>query len=428
MKSILKMVGLLLLISESVSAHILPMIYPGFEQCPLPKQEYFYIRIMPSPILDGFVSYELCPLIQDDNKDVYLIQSERQKLTSNNYYHDLILSNCQRPYQINSNQAPVYFDVRDLETVLEEDENREIQKMISVFFVAGVSAYFTGAVISPPLLGWIGSGVVGYLSSDIASQALEVAHPFQTDNLLITRMEYFLGAQSQGMDMYWPILPNEVVTFSECYDACNQKSLQTMALEPTSIHDLKRSLYSSNVVLKPTESITNQNPSHSLNHCTLSCRDKLIFQRKSIHDLWRSYFLKSIYQTGYQPNMYSRSIHHSNVANHSLESLMKTYHQKNGLSVSAWKPAMDNQGVLIPNHYTHQDHIIFQSFGSNKRYRICDALRINAFNNYKKTSGRYSYDQWLKYACHFDEHSQCREFFNSPIQTGHEICTILTEN
>jgi hypothetical protein len=416
---------IMFIFSPLVQAHVLPL--PMYSE--LPKSEYWYVRIIPSPIMEGFASYELCPLIQDHNKDQFLIFSEKQKLDMGNYHHDLIHPQCQRPYQISSRAPSVYFDMRDLDRVLSIDEELEAIKTIGVVGVSMAAMWATGGLVAPALAGWVTSAAVGFGAGELTDVVLDHAIPIEMDMLQFTRIEYFTGAHGRkGQDLQWPILPEDVLTCGECYRSCDiERKKSQDAAEKMRKEEKKRDLLQiSPLVLKPTESITNQNPLNHVDTCAYQCRG-LPTERPSVKKLWKDLFLKTIYEAGNQ-NYIRKGPEQKDMTGADKNKLFEVYHDEKRMDWSAWVTARDILGKPIANHFTHRSNVEHTGHHYTKRYHLCDHMRLVSFEKYRSLGGKLKLDQWMETKCSYDKSQRCRDFFDSEVQTGNEICTVLSED
>lgn len=95
-------------------AHIFPTMYQGYEKYHLDAKQY-YIRVLPSPHLDGYYSYSLCPIFYN-NMDLFV---NNQRILGDRYAHQMQHEECIYPY---ASSKPVYFRVYDLKSTLNSDD------------------------------------------------------------------------------------------------------------------------------------------------------------------------------------------------------------------------------------------------------------------------------------------------------------------
>lgn len=397
----------------------------------LPPKDFYYIRILPSPILEGYASYEFCPLIQDENKDRFLIRSARQRLQSNNYYHELILLDCKRPYQMDPAADPIYFDLRELDDVLGEDDRQEMAKMVAIaavgLAVGGATFYIVPTFLMGGIVAWEFSGEAMDVTEEILDHLYPIhrdnTYPIQQDDIQMTRVEYFMGEHGKGSDMNWPIVPTEVETFGECHMSCKARKYKEYEMKRHQDELSEKSLYFSNLTISPTESISNQDPMARQDKCALECFDRPNVKRMGMKQVWEDLFLKTIYKAG---NKYVRGrgpVNPDIAETDDLYLLMKRYHEQKRFDLSAWKPVIDDRGNIIPNHYTH----ITNAWYRDNNDELCDYTRKVSHVKYKQFGGKLPLDQWMMKVCSYDNSKNCREFYDSPVQTGNEICTGLSE-
>ena len=416
MKKNICIVILLICLVNQAQAHIFPKndLNP---QYPIPKNEFIYIRIIPSSVMEGFVSYELCPLIQGENKDKYLLYTERQHLRGGDYHHDLILSDCKRPYQLNPVAPKVYFDLRDLDQALNRDDDEKRNAMIAALTVSVAAGMVTGGMVSGPLLGFVvsSSGMyVGYKISDPIADQMFFIHK---DWYMWSRVEYFMGDQiGFGSDLFWEVQPKEIPTFGECYSSCQVEEAKRYEKEKKSeaqkMKDLRYDDYKKQMS-QHSETTNSMSPFYGKNPCQLQCQ-YYSAERYGMHQIWKDLYLDTIYRAG---NVLDTD---------DSKKLNQYYDDPKHFKDSAWEIVREKAGQLVPNHYTHKAD---EESGARKpaRYYLCDYVRRKAYKKYQSKGGTLRFKYWLKQKCEFSDDMKCRDYYDSDIQSGEEICTVLMD-
>ncbi|MCC7460518.1 MAG: hypothetical protein IT286_04360, partial [Proteobacteria bacterium] len=225
-----------------------------------------------------------------------------------------------------------------------------------------------------------------------------------------------------------PILPEDVLTCGECYRSCDiERKKSQDAAEKMRKEEKKRDLLQiSPLVLKPTESITNQNPLNHVDTCAYQCRG-LPTERPSVKKLWKDLFLKTIYEAG-NKNYIRKGPEQKDMTGADKNKLFEVYHDEKRMDWSAWVTARDILGKPIANHFTHRSNVEHTGHHYTKRYHLCDHMRLVSFEKYRSLGGKLKLDQWMETKCSYDKSQRCRDFFDSEVQTGNEICTVLSED
>jgi hypothetical protein len=446
---------------STTSAHVFPEVYPMYKGKRVPLSQYYYIRIMPSPILEGFASFELCPLMQDENQDKYLVESEKIK-SFGYYHHDMIHPKCERPYQMNPLGPPIYFDLRVLDDILSEDDIKVALEQLAPDLAAAGAAYVTFAALNPWLVGFsVGSALwyantaaifgassmMGYYTAEATSQAIEqsthskrnaenkqelisgITKSKQQALLIdqnqareltrITRIEYFAGEQAdEGEDIKWPVLPDGGQTYDECHQRCRNNKDQK---KPTREN---KHLIDTNMIPHATETIASMNPMLNFDDCEKACQGHPI-KRTTMQGIWKDLYLNTIYKAGYESkwNQHSKN----ELDDITDKQLHDRFHHGKHLDGSLWVTAMDHNKNKVSNHYTHKANAHHPELSSTKRYPLCDYMRLQKYKQYRVNGGHQEFAEWIETTCDFDDKFQCREYLKAPIQTGDEICTVLSE-
>lgn len=432
MKKIIFMI--LVIFCNHAQAHVFFKSYPQYTRkgtpwnFPIPKSEYLYIRIIPSAVMEGFASFELCPLVADlkgSDKNQWLLYSEGQEMDSRNYHHDLILPQCQRPYQANSTGPQMYFDLRDLDRILSEDNRKEKTIIILSSIGSAAAALATGGIGMPVLVGFVATAGAGYAGYEITDSALNQVIHIDRDRMQWTRVEYFMGEQGlTGSDLFWPVTPAEIPTFSECYNSCQRTAHQA---EQEKERKLAAEKWSEKKLMidMPSETTNSMNPMYGKSDCELSCR-MYPSQRTGMKQLWKDLYLDTIYKTGHEVYQDQYAKKGGNVDLDS-EELYQRYHVEKHMDWSAWDTALARGGPdgarKVPNHYTHKANVVNQA----RRYYLCSYLRFNAFETYQAKGGKLSYEDWQKKSCNFSSSERCRDYYDSDVQSGKEICTTIMD-
>ncbi|MCB0272475.1 MAG: hypothetical protein KDD46_05625 [Bdellovibrionales bacterium] len=109
--------SLCFIFTTSCFAHVFSTMYKGFEH--FGKDDGYYIRIKPSPYLDGYYSYSLCPIF-NNNADNYI---DENKITRyDEYTHGLNHQGCINPYGLYDGDNLIYFNAYDLTWTLNNDD------------------------------------------------------------------------------------------------------------------------------------------------------------------------------------------------------------------------------------------------------------------------------------------------------------------
>ena len=166
------------------------------------------------------------------------------------------------------------------------------------------------------------------------------------------------------------------------------------------------------------------NPLNNIDECAYSCNGAPTV-RTSMKKVWKDLYLDTIYQTGHEG--YRDQYPNHNDGDLNSKQLYDRYHTQKHMDWSAWTTAVEITGKLIPNHYTHKGNVNSSILFGRDIYYLCDYVRTTAFENYKKIKPQVTFRQWFDNKCHFDKKTQCREYFDGPLQTGNEICTVLSE-
>ncbi len=144
--------------------------------------------------------------------------------------------------------------------------------------------------------------------------------------------------------------------------------------------------------------------------------------RKGMRVVWEDLFLMTIYKGGNTVKLRQRPVKDDIMDTDDYDLLMNRYHKGKHLDWSAWTTAVDIHGKLIPNHYTHRGNVARQAIDYTLRYPLCDFIRITSYEKYVKQGGKLPHELWLRDKCSYDDDIQCREFFDSSILTGQEVC------
>lgn len=410
------------------------------KQIKLPERELFYIRITPSPVMEGFASYEFCPYIYGPNRKKYLSENyvKQHGQESLNYHQDLVNKDCVRPYGMNPLGDKVYFDIRAIDRILKQDEGLFFGKELGML---GGSLALMRA--NPWVLGI--SIVVGYgiefvedywdkgfdpgqesLLAGVDASFGMIPDEFKEQIMFkITRGDYFAGKQVRdGMDLKWPILPDNYTRIAktpdgieyeqklQMYDACYKECMQDNSMEERQAEldrqneveeKLRREnnpLHIESLTLEPTESITQMysiDPWNKGTRCSSRC-DGMPRHRTSMKNIWKELYLNTIYKAGHIPTATGKPMTDELALQMQQDksTLFKVYDENKRFDLSRWELARDKNGKQIPNHYVNRwylplsttahrlpaRHIQLPLDAVKPPQELCDLKRFKAYYEY----------------------------------------------